>query len=152
MIGGETPPATPFSFPDRVMPRLNLEKFLNDLRTRIPPGYMPSAQGVSKVTYASKPEYSTTAIETYIEKNESGIIGSYGSGYYANDTGYPHMNADTGIYAALHVGEFILLCHLQSDKCWVRTSGIESTWERWQPTDTLPVDIVIYADVLECYL
>lgn len=145
-------PLSPFDYPDRVMERLTLKRFLDDLRQSVPPGLMPSAKGISTRQYCSKPEYLSFAIEKTIESEDTGAMGSYGSGYYANDTAYPWMNANTGVYIALHVGEFILLCHLPTDKCWVAVDGNKTRWVPWHDGLTLPANLFIYKDAFDCYV
>ena len=143
---------SPFDYPDRVMERLTLKRFLADLREAVPEGLMPSAKGISKREYCSKPEYLDTAIETTIESDGLGAIGSYGSGYYANSTSYPYMNKDTGVYIAIHVAEFILLCHLPTDKCWVAIDAKVTKWVPWREDQSLPANLFIYKDAFDCYV
>lgn len=138
-----------FDYPSRVMERLTLEKFLSDIRESVPAALMPSAVGISKREFCSKPEYLTTSVEEYIR------IGGFawaGSGYFANDTGWEHRNEDTGVYLLLNVNEFMLLCHLKTDKCWVAVHQDKVIWEPWRADQTLPVDVIEYKDKFDCYV
>lgn len=128
----------PWDLSDLIVARVTKEEVLVLLRNRINNGYMPTSTG--RVEFNSKPEYEDFPISEWLKPGKEGFY--VGSGYYCGSD-------RKDIYVGLHVGQFIVVCQLNTEKVWVKVSG--GDYHEW--TDqTVPLNRNILEDVVDTYL
>ncbi|MNM09866.1 hypothetical protein D3C81_199830 [compost metagenome] len=145
----KTPPVEwvnmmPWDVPPLVVVKVNPAELLGMLRATVNNGYMPTSTGTRK--FNSKPTYITGGVDAWLGKRRRHAFDN-GSGYYADEAD----TATNGIYAALHVGMFIIVVKLRTEECWIRHYADDAEFHRWtdQP---VALDRVELAKVFDDYM
>ncbi|MNX51532.1 hypothetical protein D3C86_821940 [compost metagenome] len=134
----------PWDVPPLVVVKVNPAELLGMLRATVNNGYMPTSTGTRK--FNSKPTYITGGVDAWLGKRRRHAFDN-GSGYYADEAD----TATNGIYAALHVGMFIIVVKLRTEECWIRHYADDAEFHRWtdQP---VALDRVELAKVFDDYM
>jgi len=147
---------SPFGLPPVVMAPVSGAEYLDMLRRRFCPAYMPSqshnVRESERPTLNSKPYYKTAqSIESL----------NCGSGTYMYDRSfYAPIPSDSFIekdklYFGADLGDLQLLTCLNDDKCYARARPNRETewseWIIWNPKNSIAIDRFFLAEVLDIY-
>ena len=114
----------PWDVPPLVVAKVTPQEIIDTLRATVNKFYMPTA--TSCRMFNSKPTYVNGGVDRMITTMDRYAFDN-GSGYYADAEG-PTPN---GVYAALHVGTFIIAVKLQTEECWIRQYEADTPFHRW---------------------